>query len=277
MQMCVARQNQVNISVKADPRPRRPDQCSNGQWGDEEEVKAAVVMPAPPNATPSRPRFERDTFGQDHVATETTPPAPVVTVSAISSNSNSGRNMESVCCNNNDDDDYHHRRRLRRRQHEYELDGSVSCRHHQLIKGELEEVACRFDSLSTSNSNSTGTFMIDPPVWANSNTLMELPKIECPIQRVDESERKAIALATKLSLQSEKERQYNISRLQYNELQRTILQSRRELLLQRNQDEGDDIVEIVSQLSILSEEQRKLNCELYNLEMELDLDRSHHF
>jgi hypothetical protein len=27
----------------------------------------------------------------------------------------------------------------------------------------------------------------------------------------------------------------------------------------------------------LSEEQRKLNCELYNLEMELDLDRSHHF
>jgi hypothetical protein len=232
------RNKKFNIFMKTNPRPHPQDQDTNWQWGDEREVKAAVMpVPIPPIAIPPRPLM-RDAFGQSMTTVSISP-------DSNSNNDNTGGNMESEC-NCNASPSSAKKRRGRK-------------------------------SDSSSNSNSTNTSMIHPPVWANSNTLMELPKIECPIQRVDESERKAIALATKLSLQSEKERQYNISRLQYNELQRTILQSRRELLLQRNQDEGDDIVEIVSQLSILSEEQRKLNCELYNLEMELDLDRSHHF
>eukprot|EP01082_Thalassiosira_pseudonana_P011835 g9675.t1 g9675 contig4:318255-318623(-) len=101
--------------------------------------------------------------------------------------------MESGCCNNNDD--YHHRRR-RPRRHEYELDGSGSRLHPSpTIRGEAEEVACRFDSLpdSNTNGNSTDTFTSDPPVWANSRTSMEMPKIECPIKRVDESREKLLS------------------------------------------------------------------------------------
>jgi hypothetical protein len=57
--------------------------------------------------------------------------------------------------------------------------------HHQQYEARLPD--------SNTNGNSTDTFTSDPPVWANSRTSMEMPKIECPIKRVDESREKLLS------------------------------------------------------------------------------------